>query len=232
MAEIEKARLIIQNQKKTEIECMFNPETITIHRNNRWGTSDDDTGKGKGQKTAAKTITELIYQGPDHGTFGLELWFDTTHKGTPVTKLTGQLLKAMEVDKNLPGSNEGANNFRPPAVVFHWGKDFESWPAVITSLTIQFTYFSSEGVPLRAKADLSLTQFKDAKAFGAQNPTSGTPRPHRVHRVQPGETLDRISAQYYGDATRWRQLAIANRVEDPLTIRPGSLLSVPKLDGP
>ena len=61
---------------------------------------------------------------------------------------------------------------------------------------------------------------------------TGTPRPHRVHRVQPGETLDRISARYYGDSTRWRQLAIANHIEDPLTIRPGSLLSVPKLDGP
>ena len=232
MAEIEKARLIVQNQKKTEIDCMFNPETITIHRNNDWdGAGAGAGGKGKAN-SSAKTLRQLTYTGPQHGTFALELWFDTTHDGSPVTKLTGELLKLMEVDKNLPGSNEGANNLRPPAVVFQWGKKFKSWPSVITNLTIQFTYFSSEGVPLRAKADLTLMQFKEEKAFGAQNPTSGTPRPHRVHRVQPGETLDRISAHYYGDATRWRQLAIANRVEDPLTIRPGSLLSVPQLDGP
>jgi nucleoid-associated protein YgaU len=52
-----------------------------------------------------------------------------------------------------------------------------------------------------------------------------------VHRVQPGETLDRISAQYYGDATQWRRLAAANAVEDPLGLRPGTLLSVPRSDG-
>jgi nucleoid-associated protein YgaU len=45
----------------------------------------------------------------------------------------------------------------------------------------------------------------------------------------PGETLDRISAQYYGDATRWRALANANGIEDPLSVRPGSLLVIPEI---
>lgn len=93
-----------------------------------------------------------------------------------------------------------------------------------------FTYFSSSGVPLRANMSLSLRQYEQSTAFGPQNPTSGTPRPHRVHRIQPGETLDRISAQYYGDSTKWRALAQANGVEDPLTLRPGALLSIPQLD--
>jgi nucleoid-associated protein YgaU len=53
-----------------------------------------------------------------------------------------------------------------------------------------------------------------------------------VHRVQPGETLDRISARYYGDPTRWRDLALANDIEDPLGLRPGSLLSVPQRSAP
>jgi nucleoid-associated protein YgaU len=80
--------------------------------------------------------------------------------------------------------------------------------------------------------ELELRQFEPSNAFGPQNPTSGTPRPHRVHRVQPGETLDRISARYYGDPTRWRDLALANDIEDPLGLRPGSLLSVPQRSAP
>jgi len=72
-------------------------------------------------------------------------------------------------------------------------------------------------------------QYTASNAFTRQNPTSGTPRPHRVHRVQRGETLDRISAKYYGDSTRWRLLADANGIEDPLGIRPGSLITVPQL---
>jgi nucleoid-associated protein YgaU len=99
----------------------------------------------------------------------------------------------------------------------------------VESITINFTYFSSKGTPLRAEVSLQLKQ-AEAGDFGKQNPTSGTPYPHQVHRVQPGETLDRISARYYGDATKWRALAAANAVEDPLTIRPGSLLGIPPLE--
>jgi nucleoid-associated protein YgaU len=76
--------------------------------------------------------------------------------------------------------------------------------------------------------ELELRQYETSQAFGPQNPTSGTPKPHRVHRVQPGETLDRISARYYGDATQWRRLARANDVEDPLALHPGELLDIPR----
>jgi nucleoid-associated protein YgaU len=85
-------------------------------------------------------------------------------------------------------------------------------------------------MPLRAKLGLSLTQFEQDLAFAPQNPTSGTPRPHRVHRVQPGETLDRIAAMHYGVSNDWRAIAEANAIEDPMALRPGVLLSIPRLD--
>ena len=158
----------------------------------------------------------------------IHLWFDTTDTGTAVTKHTGKVMKLMDVDPALPGTDPQTNNARPPYVVFHWG-NLHSFKAVVTDLTMQFTYFSSTGVPLRAKVDLSLTQFAESAAFGPQNPTSGTPEPHRVHRVQPGETLDRISAKYYGDSTRWRAIATANGIVDPLALRTGSLLTIPRV---
>jgi nucleoid-associated protein YgaU len=49
-----------------------------------------------------------------------------------------------------------------------------------------------------------------------------------VHRIQKGETLDRISARHYGDSTKWRLIAEANGITDPLTLRPGAFLSIPK----
>jgi nucleoid-associated protein YgaU len=42
--------------------------------------------------------------------------------------------------------------------------------------------------------------------------------------------LDRISAQHYGDSTQWRLLAAANGIEDPLDLRPGALLAIPRAD--
>ena len=100
---------------------------------------------------------------------------------------------------------------------------------MVSSLDLTFEYFSSAGTPLRARAALVLTQYQQDMAFGPQNPTSGTPRPHRVHRVQPGETLDRIAAMHLGDATRWRSIAEVNGIEDPLALRPGRLLAIPGL---
>lgn len=219
MADPEKA--FLEFEGGTKIPCMFNPDSLSFTRANSWQPSPPAPGKG---------IGTADYTGATPGSMSLNLLFDTTDDGTSVTKYTGTLLKKMDVDPNLAGSNPQNANGRPETVTFHWGKQLHSPPCVIQSMTVSFTYFSSRGVPLRARVDMTLMQYKDADVFGPQNPTSGTPRPHRVHRVQPGETLDRISARYYGDATRWRALALANNVEDPLTIRPGSLLTLPDLE--
>lgn len=215
MPELEKA--FLQLEGGTRIPCLFNPSEISVQRSNNWN-ADPMPGKG---------VPQLQYNGANSASMSLALTFDTTDDGSPVTKYTGKIMGLMDVDTSLPGTDELTNNARPPMLTFHWG-DLHSFPAVISDVSLSFTYFSSTGVPLRANMSLALTQYQESQAFGPQNPTSGTPRPHRVHRVQPGETLDRISARYYGDSTRWRELATANGIEDPLAIRAGTLLSVPR----
>jgi LysM repeat protein len=218
MGALEKAFLEIEGGER--VPCLFNPESISVGRRNNWS----------GNPMPGKGVPTLRYSGADSGWMRMELMFDTTDVGTAVTKYTGKILALMDVDTSIAGTDETSNNARPPTVTFHWG-DLHSFTSVVTDLGMTFTYFSSAGVPLRAMMQLELRQFEPSNAFGPQNPTSGTPKPHRVHRVQPGETLDRISAKYYGDSTRWRALAAANGIEDPLGLRPGSLLSVPKMDG-
>lgn len=215
MAELEKAFLQVETGDK--LPCLFNPNSISVTRSNNWSSNPMPGGD----------VSKLRFAGANSGSLSLDLTFDTTADGSPVTKYTGKLMKLMEVDYSLPGSDEASRNGRPPTVTFHWG-DLHSFPAVVTNLSLNFTYFSSTGRPLRATAAMSLQQYEKSDAFGPQNPTSGTPNPHRVHRVQPGETLDRISARYYGDSTQWRRLAAANAVEDPLALRPGTLLSIPR----
>ena len=214
----EKAYLEIEGSAD-RIPCLFNPSELQLSRRNAWA-ADSRPGKG---------VPTLRYAGASSGHLQLDLFFDTTHDGQAVTKHTGRILQLMDVNAELPGSDQQSNNVRPPWVIFHWG-DLHSFKAVVQDLELSFTYFASNGVPLRARMQLNLRQYAPSMAFGPQNPTSGTPRPHRVHRVQPGETLDRISAQYYGDATRWRALAVANGIEDPLALRAGALLSIPRLE--
>jgi LysM repeat protein len=210
----------LETETNDTIPCMFNPSELHITRSNSWS----------GSSLPGRDAPELSFDGGSAGTLSLDLLFDTTSEGKPVTKYTNKVLDLMKIDTSLAGYDETANNGRPPWVKFHWG-DLHSFKAIIETLDLRFTYFSSTGMPMRAKVDLSLKQYEPDANWGPQNPTSGTPKPHKVHRVQKGETLDRISARHYGDATKWRMIAEANGINDPLALRPGAFLTIPKLRG-
>jgi LysM repeat protein len=212
-------KAFLETEGGQRIDCLFNPAHLTLTRANHW-VSDLVPGRA---------APNLYFTGGHAGTLTTTLTFDTTANGGDVTVHTAKLLKLMAVDPNLPGYDSATGRGRPPWVKFHWG-DFHSFAGVIADLQIDFTYFSANGIPLRAKAALLLRQYTEEGDFGPQNPTSGTPEPERVHRVRTGETLDRIAATYYGDAGRWRAVAVANDIEDPLDVPPGTVLTIPRLE--
>jgi LysM repeat protein len=196
---------------------MFNPTELSISKASTW---ESKGGQGR-------SVPELSYTGGGSGSMSLTLIFDTTDTGGPVTLHTNKLAKLMDVDTTLTSYDASTETGRPPWVQFHWG-DLHTFKAIVDNMTLTFTYFGADGTPLRAKAVVSLKQFVDEGSFAPQNPTSGTPKPERTHQVQAGETLDRIAASYYGDPTRWRRIAEANGVHDPLSIAPGTVITIPK----
>ena len=215
--QLQKAHL--ETETGGRIDCMFNPTKFQFKQSNKW---DSD-------KTPGRASPTLRFAGGDGGSFSLSLVFDTTSDGSAVTKYTNKLLKLMDIDTSLPGYDEAKTNGRPPWVKFHWGTHLHSFKAVVNSADVTFTYFSNEGMPLRANVDLSLTQYEPDANWGPQNPTSGTPKPGRTHQVQVGDTLDRLAARYYADSTKWRHIADVNGVSDPLDLQPGALLAIPKI---
>ena len=215
--QLQKAHL--ETETGGRIDCMFNPTKFQFKQSNKW---DSD-------KTPGRASPTLRFAGGDGGSFSLSLVFDTTSDGSAVTKYTNKLLKLMDIDTSLPGYDEAKTNGRPPWVKFHWGTHLHSFKAVVNSADVTFTYFSNEGMPLRANVDLSLTQYEPDANWGPQNPTSGTPKPGRTHQVQVGDTLDRLAARYYADSTKWRHIADVNGISDPLDLQPGALLAIPKI---
>jgi nucleoid-associated protein YgaU len=211
-------KAVIKTELGASIPCMFNPESLELSRSNQWAP---------GEMLPGKHVPLLTFTGSAGGSLSLKLFFDTTDTGEDVTLHTAKLAKLMDLEQGLPGTDEATHNARPQWVRFCWGH-ITSFKAVITSFSLTLTYFSSTGMPLRADVSLSLTQYEDDNTTLLQNPTSFTPFPHRVHRVMPGETLDRISAAHYGDSTQWRRIATANAIEDPLAVRPGTLLAIPE----
>lgn len=211
----EKAFIEIENGGR--LNCLFNPSELTISKSNQW----------EGDRVPGRAIPDLYFTGGQPGTMRLNLLFDTTADGTPVTRHTSRLMNAMKVDTTLPGHDPDRNKGRPPWVQFHWG-DLHSFKAVIESLEVTFNYFAAGGMPLRAKAGVSLKQYEEEAKWGPQNPTSGTPEPHRAHQLQLGETLDRLAGRYYGDPTKWRLIARANNIHNPLAVPVGTMLVIPK----
>lgn len=213
-------KAVLEPEIGPPIDCQFNPAELSLSKANSW-----EATAIKGQSTPRQ-----IFQEGQSGSLTLTLTLDTTDTGEPVTEHTSRLLGLLEVDRRLPGSDNATNKHRPPWVRFRWGS-FHSFKAVVSQLQLTFTYFSSSGTPLRARAEVELTQYEHEEGWAKQNPTSGTPTPHRIHHVVPGETLDRIAATYFGDATRWRLLADANAIVDPFALRAGTPLIIPELAG-
>lgn len=203
------------------IPCLFNPADFRVAKSNRWL---ERPKKGR-------SAPDLVFDGGGSGTMSMELVFDTTDRGTAVTEHTNKLIGLMKVDRSLGSFNATRNTGRPKWVRFHWG-DFHSFKAIVESLDITYTYFSSSGVPLRARANLTLRQFEEEAEWPRQNPTSGTPEPHRVHQVQRGESLPGLASRYFGDPTAWRDIAAVNGILDPLGLEPGSMLIIPNQEAP
>lgn len=209
-------KAFFQPELGAPIPCLFNPSQLSITRSNTWTASE----------RAGRDVPTMTYAGAKNGTMSFEVFFDTTDTGKAVTEHTDALMRLMNVDVTIAGSDEDTGKLRPQTVVFNWGS-LKSFEAIISSLTVTLNYFSPTGVPLRAKVPITLTQYKQENLYPPQNPTSGTPWPHGVHRVAPGETLDRIAAKHFADPNAWRRIAEANDIDDPLTLRPGTLLAIP-----
>ncbi len=205
--------IIINKDTGEIVRCMFNPHEYTLSKQNRWVRGE----------TKGKNIPRLKFSQGGAQTLKLQLFFDTYAEGTDVREYTDPLWDMMMV--NADKVNPRSNKSEPPAVQFRWGG--LAFDAVITAISQKFTLFLKDGTPVRTTVDITLEQLSDDRDFARQNPTSGSEASPRTHVVQAGERLDLIAYQEYGDAGRWRLIARANGLTNPLRLRPGQRLVIP-----
>lgn len=94
--------------------------------------------------------------------------------------------------------------------------------------------YNREGNRIKAGGTMTITQFvEDAhisavKARRARRATGKRPKPkHKTHVVKHGETLSRIAANEYGNMKYWKDIAKANHIRDPHSIKQGQHLKLP-----
>lgn len=75
-------------------------------------------------------------------------------------------------------------------------------------------------------ADISVNP---AAAAGQGGPAGNVSAPAGSYTVQKGDTLSKISKQFYGDANAYKKIFDANRdqLKDPDKIQPGQVLRIP-----
>jgi hypothetical protein len=150
-------------------------------------------------------------------TLTMELFFDTTHLGIDVRAYTGLVL-------NLTSLN--SETHAPPRLLFIWGSLI--FPCVLESVTQTFDFFNTLGMPLRARLNVTLKGHDTLEELlGSHQLLSADRTKQWIFRK--GDTLQKIAAQEYGDPSKWRPIAQANNIDNPLTIPVGRALKIPAL---
>ena len=123
----------------------------------------------------------------------------------------------------------------PPIIEFYWGG--KSWyhrkggatlTWNLTSFNTTYKTFNSDGKPVRAEMKVTLTEYATEDQQKARIRLQ-SPDHEKVHRVRPGDTLHSIAVSAYDDPSKWRPIAEANNIEDPLALTPGAVLRVPRI---
>ncbi len=193
------------------IQCAFNPETYTISKTNIWTYKPNQS----------KDYPKPEFGGGMPMVYRMELLLDVSLQGADksIKDQANALMKAMH-----------GGGSPPKFVTFSWGSTTLPKAAPL-SISIQYALFHPNGDPTRAFVDLELAQADDSSPPGqAQNPTTRGTAGLRSHIVQDGDSLHSIAYEAYADATRWRAIAEANEIDDPLRLRRGISLSIPRLD--
>jgi hypothetical protein len=203
-------------------EVMFNPaeynlsRSVTYNEQNIPGTDSP--------------VTQYINGSSD--TLSLTLFFDTytavsAVKGIikpqpekdikPVTNKTNEIYKLTNIDGTL---------HRPPICTFKWGN--LNFTGVITDIKQNFIMFLSNGMPVRAKLDVTFKSVTDEKNKRKASPFESPDRT-KYCPVYEKTHLWYMAYSEYGDCNCWRKIAQANNLLNPLDLESGMMLTLPAL---
>jgi nucleoid-associated protein YgaU len=188
----------------------YNPETLEVSASADYRDITTEDG-----------VPGKQYMGRSSRTTTVEARLDARVLTRPVADTVQQVFSWLGA---TPGSrSRGAPT--PPLLALSWGKQW--FDACLTSAGVRYTMFATDGAPTRAVLTLGLTEVELPEK--RQNPTSGSVVGRRSHHVVAGDSLHSIATAEYGDPKRWRDLAVANRIDDPMVLRPGTRVLLPAL---
>lgn len=206
---LEKALITIEDgaKKGTEIRVLFNPAQYQLNQSIQLSV----------EKIPGLSAPVRQFTAGKGRSLSMSLFFDTYEDGTDVRAHTNRIYGLLDIDETL---------HRPPVCSFAWGGF--SFMCLVQSVNGTFKLFLPSGVPVRAELSVSLTEYLSVEQQAKGTKTQSADHAKRF-TVRRGDTLASIAAAEYGDPARWRVIAEANGIADPMAIRPGQTLRLPAL---
>jgi hypothetical protein len=221
---LQQAQILIEGEEEPLV-CLFNPKEYTVTKSSSWNA----------KQAAGVSLPPVQYGGGSPRELSFEILLDDQEKTYEVESAVNRLFMAMEANPAFATpSSKGNPTPQPPAITFSWGGTI-SFQAALKSLSVQYVRFAPSGKPIRAKVKLTLVQLHPADSRSGvevpppQNPTTRARAELGARTVRDGDTLQSLAHDAYGDPTAWRAIAQANGIDDPLRLRRGSRLSIPRL---
>lgn len=197
----------VGNPSRKVVTVLFNPSDLSVDRSSHYAS----------MPVPGLSMPILQYIRGDSDVLNLELFLDRIDQGSDIERDIAALESFVMIDGGLHA---------PPVAEFAWGQF--AFTGVVTSIRERMTLFSEDGRRLRARLALSMKSYKAAEVQLRDLKLSSPDRSH-TRVLREGETLAHIAYEAYGDPRMWRPIALANGIERPRFVPPGTALLVPAL---
>lgn len=230
MDNYQKAQFTIKYENKTEppFSVLFNPTQYVVRKSAKYTSTDPvNTKGGKGNAGDIKNKNNAKnFVGTSDATLSLELFLDTTVPNYFDEKAQKPEDVKKIVDKFMDMCEASDGQHKPPKVQFSWGSQiFEGY---VHSVDATYLLFDSEGMPLRAKVNLTISEAEmPSKKIKNANES---PDRTKARTVKDDSNIFNIAYKEFADPMMWKLICKTNNIANPLNIPSGTVLKVPSLD--
>lgn len=217
---LEKAE--ISPELGSSIKVMFNPAEYSLQTGVNYsnisvpGMDGPITQYISGQQdTLTVQLLFSTYQAPRFDPSQNKVVAVSDNQITDITKYTKKIYNLTKIIGAL---------HRPPVCTFKWGS--LRFKGVVTDVRQRFTMFLSSGKPVRAVVDVTFKSLINPLTSSKYAPFESPDRTkYRV--LDESGSLWQLAYEEYGDADKWKVIAEANGIADPLGIKPGTEIRLP-----